>query len=219
MKDFSRAARVRRLSEDDLLVKAQAPIDAGGFRPVIFRSNRIDYLFGFNDEISGITLDDGVTIPVAMPLPALEQKIYAPDFKDAPVLDLMFVTGETVAEVEAIRLSRNFNPAAVVVEAKAETPVEIVVFAHAKKDDRQFSRLRFTDKAIHYFEPHVERPDKETWISLKEGHAANGLKGFYVPMPMPSFMWYLDQAKKEGRATLDITEATRPRDTKNFKLG
>lgn len=219
MKEFSRAARVRRLSEDDLLVKAQAPIDAGGFRPVIFRSNRIDYLFGFNDEISGITLDDGVTIPVALPLSALEQKIYAPDFKSAPVLDLMSVTGETVAEVEAIRLSRSFNPAAVAVEEKEETPVGIVTFAHAKRDDRQFSRLRFTDKAIRHFEPHFERPDKETWVSLKEGHVANGLSGFYVPIPMPTFMWYLDQAKKEGRATLDITEATRPRDTKNFKLG
>jgi|GEM_PF-1860621 len=218
MKDFSRAARARRLSEDDLLVRAQAPVDAGGFRPVVFRSNRIDYLLSFNEDISGITLDDGVTIPVALPLSKLEQKVYAPDFKDAPVLDLMPVTGEVVAEVEAIRLSRHFNPAAVVTGAKAEAPVEIVSFAHAKKQDRQFSRIRFSDKAIHYFEPHVERPDRETWVSLKEGHAANGLRGFYLPMPMPTFMWYLDHAKKEGLATLDITEATRPRDTKNFKL-
>lgn len=217
MKGFN--GKAQRLSEDDFLIEAQAPIEGSGFRPVIFRASRIDYLFGFNDEISGLRLDDGVTIPVAMPLPDLKKKIYSPDFREMPFLDLTAVTGEVVGEVERIRLSKNFNPVAPKQEAGEEAVLEIVAHVHAKREDRQFKRVRFSDAAIAHYEPHVDRPDKEIWVSLKDGHSAGGFDGFYVPIPLASFLWYLDNAKKEGWQVLDLSENTRPKNSNNFKLG
>lgn len=211
--------KAQRLSGDDFLIEAQAPIEGSGFRPVIFRASRIDYVFGFNDEISGLRLDDGVTIPVAMPLPDLKKKIYIPDFREMPMLDLTTVTGEVVGEVERIRLSKNFNPVAQKQEAGAEKPLEIIAHVHERREDRHFKRVRFADTAIQYYEPHAERPENEIFVSLKEGHSAGGFENFYVPMSLSNFLWYLDNAKKEGRQTLDLSENTRPKSSNNFKLG
>ncbi len=218
MKNFKAKSGFGRNPDDDLLIEAQAPIDGGGFRPVIFRRSRIDYLFGFNDEISGLTLDDGVTIPVAMPLAHLKQKVFQPDEDTDNGLDLMAVTGDVVNEVARVRLSRQFNPAAEMQEAKEEKPLEIVAHVHAKKADRQFKRVRFSEKNISFYEPHVERPEKEIWVQLKDGYTAGGFTGFYVPLSLSNFLWYLDSAKKEGRASLDLSEVTRPKTSTEFKL-
>jgi hypothetical protein len=174
VKKFTAKSGFGRAPDDDLLIEAQAPIEGGGFRPVIFRRSRIDYLFGFNDEISGLTLDDGVTIPVAMPLAKLKQKVFQPDEDTDSGLDLMAVTGDVVNKVERIRLSRQFNPAAEMQEAKEEKPLDIVAHVHAQKADRQFKRVRFSEKIISFYEPHVDRPEKEIWVQLRDGHTAGG---------------------------------------------
>lgn len=218
MKKFTAKSGFGRHNDEDLLIEAQAPIDGGGFRHIVFYRSKIDYLFEFSEEISGLTLDNGVTIPVVMPLADLKQKIYQPDEETDNGLDLTDVTGEQVNEVERIRLSRQFNPAAVLQESKEEKPLEIVAHVHAKKADRQFKRVRFPEKAISYYEPHVERPEKEIWVSLKDGYSAGGFTGFYMPIPLSTFLWYLDAAKKEGRGTLDLSEVTRPKNSTGFKL-
>lgn len=211
--------KAQRLSDDDFLIEAQAPIEGEGFRPVIFRSSRIDYVFGFNDDISGLRLNDGVTIPVALPLADLRKKIYMPDFRDMPVLDLTAVTGEMVGEVERIRLSKNFNPVVQAQETAEEKPLAIITHVHEKREDRHFKRVEFSDTSIRFYEPHVDRPEKEIWVTLKEGHRAGGFENFYIPMPLSTFLWHLDHAKKEGRKKLDLSEMTRPKTSTNFKLG
>ena len=218
MKKFTAASGFGSSAGDDLLIEAQAPIDGGGFRHIVFRRSRIDYLFAFNDSISGITLDSGVTIPAAMPIADLKQKIFNPDEDVADGLNLTAVTGEAAVEAERIRLSKQFNPAADLQEVKEEKHLDIVAHVHAKKADRQFKRVRFSEKNISYYEPHVERPEKEIWLQMKDGYAAGGLTGFYVPIPLSSFLWYLDNAKKEGRASLDLSEVTRPKNSTGFKL-
>jgi len=218
VKKFTARSGFGGTPDDDLLIEAQAPVEGGGFRPVVFRRSRIDYLFGFNDEISGLTLDDGVTVPVALPLAALKQKVFQPDEDMAGGLDLMTVTGEVVNEVERIRLSRQFNPAAEVQDARDEKPLEIVAHVHGKRSDRQFKRVRFPEKAISYYEPHAERPDKEIYVQLKDGYTAGGFTSFYVPLSLSNFLWYLDSAKKEGRTSLDLSEVTRPKHSTEFKL-
>lgn len=218
MKKFNARSGFARGADDDLLIEAQAPVDGGGFRPVVFRRSRIDYLFGFNDEVSGMALDDGVTIPVALPLPVLKRKIYQFDEDFDGGLDLSAVTGEAVQAVESLRLSKRFNPAAEAPEPQKEKLLEIVAHVHAKKADRQFKRVRFSEKAISYYEPHVERPEKEIWVQLKDDHSVGGFSGFYVPMPLSTFLWHLDGAKKDGRGTLDLSEPTRPKQSTGFKL-
>jgi len=218
VKKFSARSGFGRAAEDDLLIEAQVPVDGGGFRAAVFRRSRIDYLFGFSDDVSGITLNDGVTIPVALPLADLKRRVYYSEEDTDNGLDLSAVTGETVREVERIRLSKHFDPAAAVPEAGEEKPLDIVAHVHAKKADRQFKRVRFSEKSIGYYEPHVDRPDKETWVQLKEGHSTNGLSGFYLPLPLSTFLWYLDSAKKESRGSLDLSEVTRPKHSTGFKL-
>lgn len=218
MKKFTATSGFGRNADEDLLIEAQAPLDGGGFRHIVFRRSRIDYLFAFDDAIAGMTLDNGVTIPVAMPIADLKQKIFHPDEEMAEGLDLTAATGEVVNDVARIRLSKQFNPSAELQEAREEKPLEIVAHVHAKKADRQFKRVRFSEKSISYYEPHVERPEKEIWVQLKDGYAAGGLSGFYMPIPLSSFLWYLDSAKKEGRASLDLSEVTRPKNSTGFKL-
>lgn len=218
MKKFTATSGFGRNADEDLLIEAQAPLDGGGFRHIVFRRSRIDYLFAFDGAIAGMTLDNGVTIPVAMPIADLKQKIFHPDEETAEGLDLTAATGEVVNDVARIRLSKQFNPSAELQEAREEKPLEIVAHVHAKKADRQFKRVRFSEKSISYYEPHVERPEKEIWVQLKDGYAAGGLSGFYMPIPLSSFLWYLDSAKKEGRASLDLSEVTRPKNSTGFKL-
>lgn len=218
MKKFSARSGFGRTTDDDLLIEAQAPVDGSGFRTVVFRRSRVDYLFGFNDDISGMTLDDGVTIPVALPLADLKRKIYQPDEETDNGLDLTAVTGTVLEEVKPIHLSKQFNPAAEVQEAREEKQLDIVAHVHAKKADRQFKRVRFSEKTISFYEPHIDRPEKEIWVQLKDGYTAGGFSGFYMALPLSTFLWYLDNAKKEGRGSLDLSEVTRPKNSTGFKL-
>jgi hypothetical protein len=203
------------------LVSAMAPLDEGGFAPVVFRAGRIDMIVGLNENLSALRLDDGVTIPVALPLSALKAQVFSTDFRNSGDIDLMEVTGEVAAEARKVTLSRRFNPAAADAGADAAAAgkgLHIVAFGHKEKLDRKFQMLRFNTVDMAYFEPHVERPASETFIKLKDGCNAGGFESFYIQIPMQNFMWHLETAKKTGRAGVDLTEMTRPRDAKGFEL-
>ncbi|MBI1214439.1 MAG: hypothetical protein GC185_01310 [Alphaproteobacteria bacterium] len=219
-KPFSKNMRVlsRGGEGEDLVIEAQAPVDgtADQFRRVAFKSPMIDMLFEFDEGISGITLKNGVTIPVAMPFPELKRRIYDNDASTGTSIDLSLVTGKAVKEAQEVRLSKRFNPAAESCTVSEEKELEILVFAHQKRNDREFKRLRIPESKIGYCEPHVERKDTETFIDMKS--PVDGWSSFYIMVPLPSFLYYVKEAKQNGQGTLDIMELSRPKTTAKLKL-
>jgi hypothetical protein len=218
MKELGKARILSREANEDLLIEALAPVEGRDeFRPIAFRESRIDYLFAFDDKLSGITLNNGVTIPVLLTFAELKQRIYGNDFDSGSSIDLTLVTGKPVAAEKELRLSKKFNPAAESAPVD-EQPLEIILFAHGKSTDREFKRLRLTESQIGYFEQHAARKDKETFIMLKPGQTVDGWNQFYVATPLHYFTYYLSNAKEEGQAVLDMSEATRPKDTSALRM-
>ena len=118
----------------DLLVRAMAADDAGGWRPVTFEKNRIDYIVGIDDKTSAIALVTGAKIAVSMAYEELEQKVY---LNEESVLDLRAVTGPAVtAAVPA--LAQDFKTAAEKAEATVypmvNKPVKIAVFVRQAQE-------------------------------------------------------------------------------------
>lgn len=218
MNNFGKTKRFALEGDEDLLIEALAPVEGTDqYRAIAFRESRIDYLFAFDEKLSGIVLNNGVTIPVALPFADLKRRIYENDFSTGGGIDLTLVTGKPVTEEKELRLSKKFNPAA---EAPVATdkPMDIIMFVHSEPNDRKFKLVRFQESQIAYFEPHSSRKDKETFISLKPGVTADGLTKFYVAMPLHYYTHYLTRAKQAGDAVMDLTEATRPRDSASLKL-
>lgn len=220
MKELGKARVFSRDREDDLLIEALAPVEGRDeFRAIAFRESRIDYLFSFDENLSGITLNNGVTIPVALPFAELKRRIYCNDFDTGGAIDLTLVTGKPVKDEQELRLSKKFNPAAEAAPVVADgKDLEIILIAHGKPTDRQFKRLRVPESAIGYFEPHNDRKDKETFVSLKPGCTIDGWSQFYVAAPLHYFTYYINQAKSRGDAVLDLSETTRPKDTSSLKM-
>lgn len=219
MKEIGKARVFSRDRENDLLIEALAPVEGSDeFRAIAFRESRIDYLFSFDEKLSGITLNNGVTIPVALPFAELKQKIYGNDFDTGGSLDLTLVTGKPVKDEQELRLSKKFNPAAENAPPADDNPLEIVLFAHGKPTDREFKRLRIREDQISFYEQHADRKDRETFITLKPGQAADGWSKFYVATPLNYFTYYLSHAKQEGQTVIDLSEATRPKDTSTLRM-
>lgn len=206
---------------EDLLIEAQAPVAGAGpgvqFRQIAFRASRIDYVYQAGDGLSAIKLLDGVTIPVALHFNDLKNRIYNNDFRTGGSIDLSLVTGPTVKDKLFPRLSKEFNPAAEDAPAPApDNDTAITMFVHAKSTDRMFKLLTIKASQIAYFEPHSQRKDKETYVALKK--PVDGLEDFYVAMPITHFTYYIDNAKKSGEKTLNLGEATRPKDANALKM-
>ena len=219
MKELGKAKRFFLEGDDDVLIQALAPV-AGSeeFRAISFRESRIDYLFAFDEKLSGIVLTNGITIPVALPFADLRKSIYDNDSATGGGIDLTLVTGKPVADEKELRLSKKFNPAADVAAPVAEKPLEIVAFAHAEPTDRKFKLLRFHESDMAYFEPHNNRKDKETFVSLKPGFTIDGLSKFYIATPMHYFTFFLAKARQEGQSVMDMTETTRPKDSTSLRM-
>jgi hypothetical protein len=219
VKELGKARVFSRDRADDLLIEALAPVEGSDeFRAIAFRESRIDYLFAFDAGLSGIALKNGVTIPVALPFASLKQKIYGNDFDTGASIDLTLVTGKPVKEEQELRLSKKFNPAAENTPPPEEKPLEMIIFAHGKPTDREFKRLRLREDQIAYYEQHAERKDRETYVSLKPGQSVDGWSKFYIATPLHYFTYYLTNAKKEGLTVLDLSEATRPKDTSALRM-
>ncbi len=218
MKELGRAKLLSRDSDEELIIEALAPVEGSAeFRSIAFKESRIDYLFALDDRLSGIVLNNGVTIPVAMPFSELKSRIYDNDFDTGNRIDLTLVTGKPVADEKALRLAKKFNPAAE--EPKGEEKsLEISLYAHAEETDRKFRRLKLLESQIAFFEPHAGRKDKETFIQLKPGQSIDGWTKFYVAVPMHHFTYYINQAKNSAQAVLDLCEATRVKETASLKM-
>lgn len=215
MKGLGKSKVFNLAGSDDMLIDAYAPVAGGGdYRRIRFKAAQVDYTYEIDKDISGIVLQNGLAIPVALGFDALNARIFEPDMTQA-ALDLTKVTGDAVGEVRALRLSKEFNPASRTEEDEGVS-LEIIAFAHEQKSDRHFRRLKFSEKDISYFEPHVSRQNTETFILLKR--EIDGWTQFYVPMPLNHFTYYLNEAKKSGQKVLDIAEPTRPKKTSDLKM-
>ena len=222
MNGLGKGAVIKSLGGDDqdLLVEAQVPVagaPGAAFCQIAFKASRIDYVYQAGDAVSAIKLNDGVQIPVALHFTELKKRIYDNDFRTGGSIDLSLVTGPVVKDQLFPKLSKAFNPAAEDAEpAAADSDVAITMFVHAKPDDRHFKLLTVQASQISHFEPHSQRKDRETFVSLKK--AVEGLTSFYVNMPITHFTYYLDNAKKSGETVLQLGEATRPKETSTLRF-
>jgi hypothetical protein len=218
MKELGRAKLFSREAEENPLVEACAPVEGSAeYREIAFRQSRIDCIFAIEEGISAIMLDNGVTIPVALAYQQLKQRLYKDPPGEDGSIDLTAISGKAASEARQLKLAKKFNPAAADA-TKEEKPLEITLFAHAKPTDREFRRITFRETQIDFYEPNGSRPQTETFVKLKSGHDLDGWDSFFVTMQLPHFMYYLDQAKREGQEKLDLAETTRPRDPKSLKM-
>lgn len=223
MKELGRARIYNVGNDEDGLVEAYAPVTGqrDQYRKIGFKRGMIDYVFEIDEAISGITLSNGVTIPVALAYAELKRRLYDPCGGDcAPdgTLDLCDVSGKAVGDVQAVRLAKDFNPAAedsAPAASGTKKTAELNAYVHLKSEDRQFRLIKFAEEDIDYFEPHAGRKDSETFVRLK--NPIEGCKEFFVPVPITSFTYYLNSAR-ERTGTYDLAEATRPKKTTDLKM-
>lgn len=203
---------------DELRIEALAPVEgqAGGFRRICFPASLVSYLVEFSKDVSGIVLQGGVTIPVALGFDELKKQVYEPDFRTGHSIDLTLVTGARVGEVERVRLSKTFNP---VSEKSAETmekDLRIRLFVHFKPNDREFHCVEVKFSQIQHFEPSFHRMNAETFVKLKEPVADR--TEFWLQMPMADFAAWIAHGKQNDRELIDITEGTRPKRASSYNM-
>lgn len=218
MKGLGKTKIFRLGDGDDLQVEAWAPIEGGGdYRRIRFRAAQVDYVYEIDDKLSGLSLANGIAIPVALPFDDLKARIFEPETSAAPVVDLTAVTGKAAGEVQALRLSKAFNPAAGRREGEEAPGIRITLFAHRKRNDMSFRHFTVSDSDIDYFEPHTDRKDTETFVKLKR--SIDGWDDFYTAIPIHHFTAWLKSARENGSTTLDLSEHTRPKSTSGLKIG
>ena len=216
-KSFSRSA------EQGLRIEAFVPVASlpGEYRRMMFHANQVASVLEFDEKRSGIVLESGVTIPVALSFDRLKVMIYEPDFKTGNSIDLTLVTGAVVADVVPVKLSTDFNPVAPSADETSKGPevsLEIILYARASRgQDRQYKRHRIQAERISYFEPNAERKDNETYLKIKKTDGSTF--DIFVQIPIAHFAQQLAQAKAERRESLDLCGITAPKSGQSFVMG
>ncbi len=218
MEGLSSARIFSRNSEEDLLIEVLAPVVSqdSGFRRILFRASSIDFLYEVDAGISGIALNNGAAIPVALSFAELKKTIYEADFRTGNSIDLSLVTGPAVGEIEKIRLSRDFNPSASADKPSGKS-IQIRLCARMSKVDEKFVNIAVDESQIAYFEPHCDRKETETFFQLKDEFNINGRKNFWAKIPLSIYAQRVSIAKNHGTEVLDLTDLTRPKDDRNYK--
>lgn len=206
---------------DDLVITAFAPVEGaeGGWRQIAFKAGQVDYVSQIDNDISAMTLKNGVTIPVVMGFERLRDTIYQPDMSTGNGIDLTLITGTAVRDVQAVRLSKKFNPAA---EAEPEgkklpfvnKPLKIAVFVR-QSEQQNFQMFFITDDRIDWAKVEgVEQAKngKATKLALLYDKGPFGETSVMIDMPRPAFMELYNKAKMEGATELDLRDWTRRRD-------
>ena len=183
----------------DVLIEALAPQKgASEFHALIFRASAIDCLMEVNEKVSAIVLRNGITIPVALPYQKLKQSVYAPDFKDGPILNLLNETGHAAKDILVPGLSDEFNDKA-----------GLVIRATLRKlGTNETVRMDFSEAAMLSYAPDSNTRSKTSHSVLvkftPETNVPLNTQTAHIDMPYEDFMTYLDEAKKKGLKTLDL---------------
>lgn len=206
---------------DDLIITAFAPVEGaeGGWRQIAFKAQQVDYVSQIDNDISAMTLKNGVTIPVLMAFERLRDTVYQPDMSTGNGIDLTLITGNAVRDVQAVRLSKKFNPAAdTEAEAKklpfVNKPLKIAVFVR-QSEQQNFQMFFISDDRIDWAKVEgVEQAKngKATKLALLYDKGPFGETSVLIDMPRPAFMELYNKAKMEGATELDLRDWTRRRD-------
>lgn len=216
-KSFSRNA------DQGLRIEACVPVASmpGEYRRMMFHAREVASVLELDDKRSGIVLENGVTIPVAIAFDKLKNMIYDPDFRTGNSIDLTLVTGAVVADVVPVKLSTEFNPvspAGVDAPKGPEKSLEIILYARTSRtQDRQYKRYRVQADRIAYFEPNAERKNTETYLKIKQSDGSTF--DIYIQMPVAHFAQQLALAKAERRESIDLCDITAPKPGQNFIMG
>ena len=221
MADGFKLAKRLTPETDELVIRAQVEDAAGGaFRAVTFEKSRIDYITEVDGGMSGIALKTGARIAVAMPYAELERKIYFPDLRDEPVLDLRGATGAAAKGAKVPDPARDFAAAA---EKPAgvpdkrpfvDKPLKMALFVR-QSDEQNFQMYFVTDTNIDW--SGVEgvtngRNGPATELPLRYGKGPFGEATILIDMPRAAFMEVYNKAKMDGLDELDLRDWTRRRD-------
>ena len=224
MTDGFKVSKRLTLDADELIIRAQVEDAAGGtFRPVTFGKSRIDYITEVANGISGIALKTGARIAVAMPYEELERKIYFPDMRDEPVLDLREMTGPVVKAAVVPEPARDFTTAAAPKPEKrpfVDKPLTIGVFVR-QSGEQNFQMFFVPDTNINWGSVTGEANGKNgmlTKLPLRYGKGPFSEDTLIIDMPRAAFMEVYNKAKLDGLEELDLRERTRRRDPDAPKL-
>ncbi len=213
---------------DDLVITAFAPVEGadGGWRQIAFKASAVDYVFQIDNDISAMTLKNGVTIPVVMGFERLRQAVYEPDMSTGNGIDLTLITGKAVGNVQAVRLAKKFNPAAEEAPAAdagkrplVNKPLKLAVFVR-QSEEQNFQMFFVTDDRINWAKVEgVEqgKNGKATKLALLYDKGPFGETAILIDMPRPAFMELYNKAKMEGASELDLRDWTRRRDPDKTK--
>lgn len=216
-KSFSRSA------DQGLRIEAFVPVAwmPGEYRRIMFHANQVTSVLELDEKRSGIILESGVAIPVAIAFDKLKIMIYEPDFKTGNSIDLTLVTGAVVADAVPVKLSTNFNPVSSTDAEAAKGPekaLEIILYARTSRaQDRQYKRYRIQADRISFFEPNSERKGSETYIRIRQSDSSN--LDIFAQIPAANFAQQLALAKAERRESIDLCDITAPIAGQNFIMG
>lgn len=204
---------------DDLIITAFAPVEGaeGGWRQIAFKAQQVDYVSQIDNDISAMTLKNGVTIPVVMAFERLRETVYQPDMSTGNSIDLTLITGRAVGDVQTVRLSKKFNPAAGAETEKrpfVNKPLKIAVFVR-QSEQQNFQMFFISDDRIDWAKVEgVEQAKngKATKLALLYDKGPFGESSVLIDMPRPAFMELYNKAKMEGATELDLRDWTRRRD-------
>lgn len=202
MKDEDPKYKIFSRDVSDRLVRAWVADAAGnGFHPFSFSVTAVDGVVGVNEKSSALVLRSGIKIAVALPYEELEEKIYAPDFRE-PILDLCPVTGEAAREVIAPDLARKINA-----EAAPES-LKITAFLR-KEQSMEFVACSFSETDITGVNPFKTSKSicGET-LTIRFNAAVTmgpfGTGSANLDMPHDDFIQWLSYAKTNRHKTLDL---------------
>ncbi|MBW7911108.1 MAG: hypothetical protein H3C49_07530 [Alphaproteobacteria bacterium] len=201
----------------DVIIRALAPLDGGGFAAISFLRERVDYITALGDGVSGLCLKTGVKVPVKMEHKALEEAIYRTHPQETPVLDLMGVTGAVAQDALFPSLRKDFAQEAPAPDRRSldDVPLRIAFFAR-QPQQQNFKMCVFDEDAIDWssVEGHTDgKNGAYTKLKLTYGHNSPfGGKEVMFDMPRPKFMELYNLAKMNGDEELDLRDWTRRRD-------
>lgn len=201
----------------DVIIRALAPQEGGGFAAISFLRERVDYIAALGDGVSGLCLKTGVKVPVKMEHKALEDAIYRTHPQETPVLDLMDVTGAAAQDALFPSLRKDFAQDAPPPERRSldDVPLRIAFFAR-QPQQQNFKMCVFDEDDIDWASIEGSTDGKNgpyTKFKLTYGHTSPfGGKEVMFDMPRPKFMELYNLAKMNGDEELDLRDWTRRRD-------
>jgi hypothetical protein len=196
----------------DLLIRAHV-YNVDGLKRCSFLRERIERIIECEKEsASVILLKDGGRVHVAMPLDALEEKIFLAGQKET-ILDLRQVTAPPGKPMMTTRSVEEFNKSAQKAEKPVavpkDVPLKLAFFAGGELSVKTPALFILEEKQIEWGDV-KDADSNKTLIPLSDSklNKLADSRWIYLDLPLTEFMGYYTQAKAAGYAVLDLRERT-----------